>query len=236
MRTKVLALSSVLGMLGAASLVAQTNVYSLNAVGYINLTLSPGFNMIGCQLITPTNNVGSLFYNASGIYNGCEVFKYNPVTRGYATDLGDSSGSSYADGWDGNGVITMNPGEAIWFENAFTTNLTVTFVGTVPQGTNTIPIVHGFNMIASPVPFSGDVVTNMQLTNYTDGTEVFVWNNPAAGHPHGAYTTSLVDLAGGSQGYKSQWDSPDPSANVGQGFWYESTAVITWTQIFSVNP
>ncbi len=244
MRTKVLALSSVLGLLGAASLVAQTNVYSLNAVGYINVSLSPGFNMIACQLITPTNTVAGLFYNASGIYNGDQVYKYNAVSTTYAGDLGDSSGSSYSNGWDGNGTITMNPGEAIWFKNAAATNVTVTFVGTVPQGTNIVAIQQGFQMISSPVPFSGDVVTNMGLTNYADQTQVFVWNNPAPGHPTGGYASYLVDLSGGTAGYKSQWDGPDPSANVGQGFWYKSGALNLnggvdqqqWIQIFSVNP
>jgi len=86
------------------------------------------------------------------------------------------------------------------------------------------------------VPFSGDLVTNMGLTNYSDGTEVFVWNNPAPGHPTGIYSTYFVDLQGGSAGYLSQWDDPDPTLNVGQGFWYNSTAPITWTQIFSINP
>jgi len=239
MRTKTLALSTMLGMLGTASLVAQTNVYSINAVGYINLTLSPGFNMIACQLQTGSNTVGGLFNDASGIYDGCQVYKYNPATTNYAVDLGDSQGSSYANGWDGNGVITMNPGEAIWFKNAASSNLVVTFVGTVPQGTNNVTIHNGFNMISSPVPFSGDIVTNMGLTNYyptADGTEVYVFNNPAPGHPTGAYTVSLVDLAGGSSGYHSQWDGPDPTANVGQGFWWKSTAPITWSQVFSINP
>jgi hypothetical protein len=238
MRTKVLALSALVGALGAASAIAQTNVYSINAVGYINLTLAPGFNMIACQLQTTNNTIGSLLNNASGIYDNCVVYKYNAANATYGTDLGDSSGSSYANGWDANGTITMNPGEAVWFKNAATSNLTATFVGTVPQGTNTVPIQVGFQMISSPVPFSGDLVTNMQLTNYTDKTVVFVWNNPATGQPHGGYSTYLVDLSGGSQGYKSQWDDPDPAVNVGQGFWYKSGAgtQTPWVQVFSINP
>jgi hypothetical protein len=51
MRTKTLALSAVLGMLGSASLVAQNNVYSINAVGYINVTMPPGYSIVTCPLI-----------------------------------------------------------------------------------------------------------------------------------------------------------------------------------------
>jgi hypothetical protein len=92
-------------------------------------------------------------------------------------------------------------------------------------------------MVSSPVPFSGDLVTNMGLTNYNDTDKVFVWNNPATGHPTGAYSEYLVDIQGGSSGYMSQWDTPDPTVQVGQGFWYDGVAPgLTWTQIFSVNP
>jgi len=235
MRTKTLALSAVLGMLGTASLVAQTNVYSINAVGYINLTLYPGFNMIACQLQTGTNTVGSLFNDASGIYDTCQTFKYNPAGSGsWLVDTGDSQLSGNANGWDANGVSTLNPGEAMWFENAFSTNLTVTFVGTVPQGTNTVFLKQGFTMASSPVPFSGDLVTNMGLTNYTDETEVYVYT-PTNSTKWATYT---ADLELGSGGYNDTWDSPtDPLVNVGQGFWYNgATSAITWTQVFSINP
>jgi hypothetical protein len=242
MRTKTLALSALLGMIGVGTAMSQSVVYSLNAVGYITLTLNPGFSIISCQLITTNNTVGSLLNNGTGLsgnpgpYEGSIVYKYNPGTGHYSTDAADAQGSSYSDGWDGNGVMTMNPGEAIWFNNGTGHAVTATFVGTVPQGTNTVSLVSGFNMISSPVPFGGDVVTNMGLTNYNDSDKVYVWNNPAPGHPTGAYTVSVVDLEGGSSGYMSQWDSPDPQAQVGQGFWYNATAPFVWTQIFSVNP
>jgi hypothetical protein len=236
MRTKTLALSAMLGALGTASVVAQTNVYSINAVGYINITLAPGFNMVACQLTTTNNSIRYLFPNASGVFNNCVVSKWNNATSSYSTDVGSNS-SSYSSGWVGGGTIAVNPGEAIWFKNVATSNLTTTFVGTVPQGTNIVGIATGFNMIASPVPFSGDVVTNMGLTNYNNGDKVFVWNNPAVGFPHGTYTTAVTDFSSGTQGYMSQWDTPDPSANVGQGFWYNAVAPgLSWTQIFSINP
>jgi hypothetical protein len=235
MRTKTLALSALLGALGTASLVAQTNVYSLNAVGYINVTLAPGFNIIACQLQTGTNTVANLLNDASGIYDGCVVYKYNPAHGGYAEDFGDSQGSSYANGWDNNGTITMNPGEAIWFNNGASSNLVATFVGTVPQGTNTVPIQQGYQMISSPVPFSGDLVTNMGFTNYADSSIVYVYSNPATPKP--GYTEYFVDIQGGDCGYMSQWDTPDPVLNVGEGFFYNSGPGATpWVQVFSINP
>jgi hypothetical protein len=81
----------------------------------------------------------------------------------------------------------------------------------------------------------------MGFTNYVDASQVYVYdtatmpavnNNPTPGH----YTVSLVDVQGGSSGYMSQWDTPDPVAYVGEGFWINSAGPTTWTQIFSVNP
>jgi hypothetical protein len=241
MRTKVLALSALVGAIGAVSAVAQTNVYSINAVGYINLTVPPGFSQIGCQLLTTNNTVAGLLNDASGIYDGCTVYKWSNTTGHYSIDNGDSQGTSYANGWDNNGTITMNPGEAVWFHNGVGSNLVITFVGTVPQGTNVVALGHGFNMLASPVPFSGDLVTNMGFTNYeanADGSTAYVFNNPAPGHPTGAYTIYNVDIAGGGgSGYNGDWDAPgDPQLNVGQGFWFNASAAFNWTQVFSINP
>jgi hypothetical protein len=89
------------------------------------------------------------------------------------------------------------------------------------------------------------LVTNMGFTNYADRSEVFVFNNPLVGYPHGGFVTSVSDLTGGSGGYMSQWDGPDPTLNVGQGFFYNSGTLSTadypptaneWIQVFSINP
>jgi len=236
MRTKTLALSTMLGMLGTASLVAQTNVYSINAVGYINVSLPTGYSIIACQLQTGTNTVASLFNNTAFTYAGSKVLKYNPADGHYdQTDIAGNASSSYANGWLNGGTMTLNPGEAIWFDNGTGSALTVTFVGTVPQGTNTITLHSGFQMISSPVPFSGDLVTNMGLTNYTAGTKVETFDNPGDQH-YTSYITASP-LSSGTQGYMDQWITPDPTIAVGQGFWYSSgTGATPWVQVFSINP
>jgi hypothetical protein len=80
MRTKTLALSTILSALGAASVVAQNNVYSLNAVGYINVSCPPGYSILTCPLIVGvdnsvspgiTNDLNVLFPGSN--VNGCTV-------------------------------------------------------------------------------------------------------------------------------------------------------------------
>jgi hypothetical protein len=235
MRTKAFLLAACVGALGSVSSLAQTGVYSLNAVGYITLSLPPRFSMIADQLQTTNNTIGSLMNDANGYFDGVKIYAWNGSS--YAVDTGDSAFSPFANGWDNSGVITLNPGQAAWFWNPKQTNMNVVFQGNVPTGTlaTTINGPGVFNMISSPVPVGGDVVTNsvMNLINYGDEDAVYVYSNP------GGYQKYTVDFAFGIAGYQDQWDPPgDPIVAIGQGFWYQTsqtTATFTWTEVFSVN-
>ncbi len=92
-------LSALLGTLGSVSLMAQsTNVYSLNAVGYINVTIDPGYNIISCPLIaSPDNTINTLLTNGTGQFKG---FKF--LSGGTARQaVYGNSGYSHCDevGW-----------------------------------------------------------------------------------------------------------------------------------------
>jgi hypothetical protein len=251
MRTKTLALTALLGMLGTASVMSQS-VYSINAVGYINLTVPTGFSIISCQLqVSPNNQIGYVLNNDEGSsgnpgpIEGCEVFKYVPAHGNYSEDIADAtdedpSGNSGPDtnGWAGGGVLTMNPGEALWFKNVTGAPATLTFVGTVPQGTLNVTIGNGFNMISSPVPFTGGLSTVAGMTQFNDTDEVFAYNNATVN-----YTEYLVDEDDGpptTGGYMNDWLLPngEPSLTVGEGFWYNNTsgAPFVYSQVFSINP
>src|SRR5580658_820569 len=140
MRTKTLLLSALLGALGSVSVIAQTNVYSLNAVGYINVTCPPGFNIISCPLITsPDNTIGTILNNASGALTHSQVYFYYPATGYGVNDTAKNVGTTFQDttnvnGWANGGTNVASPGVAFWFLNNATTNIVLTFVGTVPSG------------------------------------------------------------------------------------------------------
>jgi hypothetical protein len=231
MRTKTLVLTA-LSSLGAFGLMAQTstNVYSLNAVGYINVTVAPGFNMIADQLYASGGNtISNILSDATGYLDGASIYKWTGT--GFVVDNANSVTATSPDNWTGGGLETLNPGEAIWFYSPFTTPTNLTFVGTVPQGTNTVTLSQGFTMASSPVPQSGDLVTVMGLTNENSGDSVYVYN------PGSGYTTYNYNVNTGSEGYGGNWLPPgDPIVNVGQGFWYYAgTATVTYTRVFSVN-
>jgi len=90
MRTKTLLLSGVVAALTSASLMAQ--VYSLNAVGYINVTIPPGFSIVANQLNTTNNNISPLLdsqINPDGVsgLNLCTFYKFANGPGPYTTQV-----------------------------------------------------------------------------------------------------------------------------------------------------
>jgi len=221
MRTKTILLSALLGTLGSVSVMAQsTNVYSLNAVGYINVTVQPGFNIVSCPLIaSPDNTINTLLTNGNGQYKKWQFWTFSP-SAGYIEDSGIGTG------WGAGGAETLNPGQAAWLFNPSNTPVTITFVGTVPSGTNSITLVsNSFNLVSSILPTSGDIVTN-SLMNFTNGVKKDqVW----AFSPTAGYTEYSATAAG--------WPIDPIQSNVGGGFFYLNNQPTNnfWTESFSVN-
>src|SRR5205823_7441370 len=84
MRTKALLLAAAFAAAGVATSMAQ--VYSVNAVGYVNVTVDSGFNMVANPLTAADNTVGNLFKNIQGtIPGGLKVFIFDPTTSQFDT-------------------------------------------------------------------------------------------------------------------------------------------------------
>src|SRR4051812_11281238 len=83
MRTKTLLLTAALAAVGVSSSMAQ--VYSVNAVGYVNLSIPKGFSMIANQFTAPSYKVSDLIPNPAA---GSTLYKFsNP--GGYTLDTFD---------------------------------------------------------------------------------------------------------------------------------------------------
>jgi len=263
MRTKILALSAVVGTLASVSAMAQTNVYSQNAVGYIQVTLYPGYNLITCPLIaSPDNTLNTLLNDTNGQYVvgsgrfavGATVYQY---INGVGYVAGDSAkASSTPGGWQFGGTNTILPGQAIWFVNPGTpgtgSNMFATFVGTVPQGSLTNAIYPGYNLVGSQVPFGGDLINNgiggySTTANPTNGLSagpssgdaIYVYDPTFNGSGQGGYSGGQGGSFSVNRQHVGSWTTPDASTtNVAQGFWYlnNTNFVNNWVETFSVNP
>jgi hypothetical protein len=135
MRIKALLCAAAVAA-SAASSMAQSNVYSLNIVGYVNVPMVSGFNLIANPLDNGTNTLSSLFPGAGF---GDTVYQWTGTT--FVSSL-------FAGAWSPD-LITV-PGGGIFYQaGAAFTN---TFVGNVLTGSLTNKIKAGFNIVSSQVP------------------------------------------------------------------------------------
>jgi hypothetical protein len=213
MRTKTLLLTAALCAAGIATSMAQTPVYSVNAVGYVNTPLVKGNNLISNPLdnkATDGNMVKNLFATLPG---GSQVFVFNGSKFDLAeVDLlsGEVTGAA--------ATKVINPGDGV-FVNVQQAG-TITFVGEVKQGPLSNPIPAGFSIKSSQVPQAG---TATQLAFPAgEGDQIFIFDEP----------TQKYKVFGFNLG---AWDT-DPTIDVGEAFFVNNVSgAKNWTRTFSVN-
>jgi hypothetical protein len=212
MRTKTLLLTAALCAAGIATSKAQ--VYSVNAVGYVNTTLVPGFNLVSNPLDNKApngNTIASLF---AGLPEGSAVYKF--VNGAYVTasyEFGQFDPPAAAN-------TTVTPGEGVFVKiPAGAGNKVITFVGEVPQGKLDITIPKGFSIISSKVPQAG-TATSLGFPA-TEGDQVYVYDEAAQ-----KYVTSSYEFGA--------WDK-DPQIDVGDAFFVRTEAAKTWTRTFNIT-
>jgi|ERR1044071_2419934 hypothetical protein len=212
MRTKTLLLAAVLS---AASLYSsRAQVYSVNAVGYVNVTLDAGLSLICNPLKNTAGNQLNNILPLTDADAGTTIYMFNGTGFGNSTYLGT------AVGWTPNSTVA--PGQGIFISLA--AGKTITFVGEVPQGTDSnLHMNAGLSLISSPVPQS------LALD--------------AMGFPADAGdTVYFYRGTGGSKAYASStflgtgvgW-LPAAVPAVGEGFWVSRNAAADWNRNFSVN-
>jgi hypothetical protein len=220
MRTKTLLLTAALSAAGIATSMAQ--VYSVNAVGYVNTPLLPGFNLVANPLDNKTGNtIANLFGNGiqGTIPEGTIIYYYNSTTDNFVSAVYNFG--AFEPAANAAQVIPVGEGAFVW--NPGTVNLTNTFVGEVAQGeTSNQTLPQGFSIKASTVPVAG-TVTTLGLPG-ASGDIIYEWNPVTDGY----IVTVFDDLGGG-------WGNPAPTIDVGEAFFLFKAAQATWTRNFNVN-
>jgi len=210
MRTKTLLLTAALIAAGAASSMAQ--VYSVNAVGYVNLTIPKGFSMSANQFVAPSYKISDLIPSPTP---GTILYKFANV-GGYTLDTFDEFDLVWT---DPNLTLPLGGGFFIFTSAPFN----VTFVGEVPQGTLTTATPKGYSIVSSQVPQAGGVDTLGY--NGEPGDIIYRFSNTSG---YTLYTFDEFDLV---------WTPSIPSVNVGEAFFlFKGVANNTvWTRNFTVN-
>jgi hypothetical protein len=229
MRTKTLLLTAALVAAGVASSMAQSNVYSLNIVGYVNIPVTAN------QFITLENplddGAGDLINSVFASFNpqaftfdGSSLFTFNP-NSGF-TEIDYNAANATNGSWTVP-ATALPPGAGFFLFPGGSG--TVTFVGNVVLN-STNNLVGGFSLAGSAYPASTNL-TGLQLptTINQDGDSLFRYNAVTAAFTEYDFNFGIGWTGGNTNG---------PTLNVGESFFYfNSTGGSTnaWTQAFTVN-
>jgi hypothetical protein len=229
MKTKTVVLSALLGLAGAASVMADT-VYSLNTVGYVNITFTANQFVMFANPLDTVNTYSNIFSALTDADAGCMMYKWDGVAKTYKTAAyAGPAGGGWIDldtGGDANSY-PLAPGQGAFFvaQNTFTN----TFVGNVLQGTLTNTIFNGFSMVGSQVPQGANATVLGLNSALADGDFLYKYN----------YVTKYSTFAwsaGDTTWYNLDTGNPEiPVINVGEAVFIQSTVGGQWVRTFSVQ-
>jgi hypothetical protein len=218
MRTKAL-LALAAFVVSAATCVAQSNVYSLNIVGYVNVDVAKGLTLIANPLKPSDGN-----YNITNTItlpddaDGALIYKWAGST--WSADTPVWIGGF---GWDKG--VDMALGEAFFINSPVATK--ITFVGEVQTGAIQNTLNPGLNVVANKVPvdqnWPGRTVGN-------DGDLIYTWGGTAWSPNNWGF----IEGFGWDNG-AADTNVDGPMLKAGTGVIYSNTknTAITWTQNFN---
>jgi len=187
------------------------SVFSCNAVGYINLSMAPGFTLVVNQLANrdsagnePVSRVVPFLPDGAVIHH----VSSNRFTA-----------NAFWSGWrDPNAPLPF--GDVFFLFNPYDSPVVVTFVGAVLVGDLRQTLPSGFSIAGSLVPQSGGVVSVLEMP-VADGDEVWRWDVPTQDYAQFRYQT------GG-------WQPQEPVISVGEAFVVKKTTAAVWRRVFSL--
>lgn len=235
MRTNLLFLVGALGILQAATSIAQ--VVSANAVGFVNISVPANGLAIVAVPLNGTNNQLNTTMPLPPGSDGCVIFRYSCPLVAYQDAINWFDGFGWFSPADPS--PTVDPGESFWFQNVTAGPIPLTFIGAVPQGDlqNPVPGGNCLRMVSSQVPWALSLgepgVPDTLNFPASDGDTVFVFDLVTQTYkdPYNYFT--------GFGWFSANPDDPGPRGPVipvATGFWTQRPgADAIWRQSFSVN-
>lgn len=183
---------------------------SENVIGYVTLTLPPGFSMIANPLNAASNKVADLL---PGMPDGTTLCKFD-------TTLFRLTNNSMRNGAWTNPNETLSPGEGAIFFNPTTDFKTLNFVGEVNLGRLENPIPAGLSIRSSLAPQAGKLGADLEFP-FVDGDVIHLFDRDQ--QKYVVYPFSA-----------SEWEKNPPTIGVGESFWIGRTNPGTWVREFIV--
>ena len=202
-------------VLAAAVLVASRQQGFSPVVGYVNMRLSPGLNLIANPLNWPTNNAN---YLMPYVPDGSLLFRFDPATQRYMDAATYFTGVGWypLSGNTNDPALILNPGEGFFVH--VPQPWTNTFVGEVLEGSLTNPIPANYSLKASMVPQAGGLQTLLAFPPVQDD---FIWQWNPTSQVFTAQSPYLYD--------SSAWSPSEPQISVAEGFFVHRDPLLATT-------
>jgi len=219
MRTKTLLVTAALAAAGVATSMAQSNVYSLNVVGYVNIPVTTGFNLIQNPLNVAATGNSLETTIGTNVLDGTTVYLFS---GGHYSTVSTFIAQG-ANIWDT--PANLNPGDGFFLYSPGAQ--TLTFTGEVLQGNLTNSYPSGFSILGSKVPQAGGLVSGLSFAPKDQDT-VYTFN--------GSYVINTYYGAPTVPAGSEFWDQgTEPTLSVGQSFFLLTSASGKWTRTFNVQ-
>jgi hypothetical protein len=207
MRTKTLFLTAAVLAAGIASSMAQSNVYSVNIVGYYSVNIPANTKtVVANQLDNGTNTLNDLL---AALPNKSSAYIWNGSAF---PGIVKTSGS-----WPGN--PTVAPGTALFVQTPATAGtITNVFIGSAPTSNNVALPDSVKLMVAGRIPFSGNMNdfggNTLNLGSLPNKSSAYIWN--------GSAFPGIVKTSGSWPG--------NPAIATGSGLFIASKGAATWIE------
>jgi hypothetical protein len=214
----------------------MAQVYSVNAVGYVNVTLKKGYNLVSNPLNNGGNTLAEILPASSPLPEDTFVVTWNATAGSQGMPGAQQAFFGPGVGWD-IPTMALPPGQGFFIyidpNTAPQATYTITFVGEVPTGTLTTPVYGGsrYNSLASQVPQEGRVSADLGLVGQDDDM-LLLWNNNAT-PPTWGQTAYFFG--------EGQWTDMvtfvEPVIKPGEAFFLFRAAPgnFNWTRTFNLN-
>jgi hypothetical protein len=225
MRTKTLLLTAAAIAAGVITSQAQSNVYSANVVGYVNVVIrgSGAYNFVANPLSNSVANYNTNLFPGP-LADGCSILKWDSANATFQGAI--PTYYTEISAWDSDASLPV--GEGFFFVNPGT-DFTNTFVGEVIQGSfsQAVAGAGAYNAFGSSAPVGGSFTNAVQGCIPTDGDSILTWDYSMATF-QGDIPTYYTEI--------SAWDRETPDIKVGDAFFYVRTGdPYTWVRNFTVQ-
>jgi hypothetical protein len=214
MKTKALLLTVAVTAVALATSMAQ--VFSVNVVGYVKLTIPAGkLQLLANPLNQPNNDLNIILpLKDDGSQDGVTIYRFDPVSGSYRNAIGwAGNGPGMGGVWltadsDPNATV-ISPGEGFFVYNITGANVDLLFDGAVVQlpSCNPIPGNGALSIRASQIPLASNLGDPSEagslLFPAVEGMTVYVFDvaTQSFGNAYGFFGTPGVGVLGTDYGW-----------------------------------